>query len=263
MIGLLLMGAIGSPCSEVKPDCLGKVVKIDYHSPLTYDVVRIKLHGDNPALRFDELPNGFSNRGITLLNLIAMAFGVREEQIIGGPAWVRSTEFDVDARVDEEKSQEFKKLSRQAKGAMLRPILQERFHIELETGTKQISVYDLVVARGGPKLKIHSAADSVDPIHISAGNWIMPSMPISFLAIQLSGMINGIVCDQTGLLDKYDANLTFSSAELTPGAPASNASDFGPDLLTALKEQLGLQLVPTKQLIPVIVIKNVSRPLIE
>jgi uncharacterized protein (TIGR03435 family) len=98
---------------------------------------------------------------------------------------------------------------------------------------------------------------------LSAGKWNMPSTSISFLAAQLSGTVNGIVCDQTGLSDKYDMNLTFSPVDLTAGTQGSNAGDSGPDLFTALKEQLGLQLVPTKELIPVIVIKNASRPAIE
>jgi uncharacterized protein (TIGR03435 family) len=267
VVALLFWGGSKLACSEDKSTCLGTAAKIDYHSPLTYDVVRIKLHGDNPMYRTQDLPNGLTLQGIPLMNLIGMAFGARNEQIIGGPEWVRSTQFDLDVRIDQEKSEEFKKLFPKERYSMLRPILLERFHTELETGTRQVGAYNLVIARGGPKLKSHSAADPVDPeksfMVLSAGKWNMPSTSISFLAAQLSGTVNGIVCDQTGLSDKYDMNLTFSPVDLTAGTQGSNAGDSGPDLFTALKEQLGLQLVPTKELIPVIVIKNASRPAIE
>ena len=84
MLVVLLLAATTFAYAQDRSNCLGTGVRINYDSPLTYDVVRIRQHNDD-LYQAQNLPNGLSFHGITLANLIAGAFGVRSDQVVGGP----------------------------------------------------------------------------------------------------------------------------------------------------------------------------------
>lgn len=69
------------------------------------------------------------------------------ESISGGLSWVDSDLFEIDAKAETPKSWGT------INGPMLRSLLQERFHLKVRKQTKEIPVYAITVARGGPKLE--------------------------------------------------------------------------------------------------------------
>ena len=68
-----------------------------------------------------------------------------------------------------------------------------------------------------------------------------------------------MVVDQTGLTGTYDFTLTWSEQSVASGAGQENGAD-APSLFTAVQEQLGLKLVPTKVPVQVIIVDSIERP---
>ena len=101
--------------------------------------------------------------------MIELAYAVADEQeISGGPAWIRTERFDITAKVDEAEAQAFSKLSpydlKTQLRLMLQSLLEERFHLQVSFATKQLPLFALVVAKGGFKRTIAPAPSNlVDP----------------------------------------------------------------------------------------------------
>ena len=89
-------------------------------------------------------PGLFSARNRTLKALILMAYGIQDYQLSGGPSWVATDRFDVQAKPAEAASREQMML-------MLRTLLAERFELRLHHETKELPAYVLTTARNGPK----------------------------------------------------------------------------------------------------------------
>lgn len=128
-----------------------------------FDVVSVKAHKDEGMMmRFgiSATPDGFQADGVPLQMLIRQGFGFSEDRILNEPDWVKSSRFDINAKVAPEDAPKLKALSMQQRGAMLLPVLEERFGLKFHHETKELQVYTLVVAKGGPKLKESAPAES-------------------------------------------------------------------------------------------------------
>ncbi len=128
---------------------------------------------------------------------------------------------------------------------------------------RELSVYALVVAKGGPKL--HQNMESVPWTYsrargteIKGGRMIFEheSMPDFASAISSLIVIGRVVVDKTGLMGNYDFELTFAPPERL-GEPA--ATPESPSIFTALQEQLGLRLESQKAPVEFLVIEHVER----
>ncbi len=219
-------------------------------------------------------PDGTTDRGIDLRGLISQAyafsvFPLREDEISGLPDWARSTRYDVLARVDPDDVEAFKKLSnlsmeetiatftaRQYTGEMLmsQKLLTDRFDLRVHWEARDRSVYTLMLAKGGSKLK-----PAADPKHgelnLSSGHLTGKGVPVSFIASLLSQSVERTVLDRTGLTGTFDFDLHFQPQEK---APQPNSSD--PDLFTAVQEQLGLKLGSARASVPMLVVDHVQQP---
>ena len=195
---------------------------------------------------------------MTVKHLIAEAYGVRPYQVTGGPRWLDTGEYDIDAKADGPTTGELAAL-------MLRGLLTERFRLSLHRETRELRVYDLVADKRGPKIR--AATDGENP-PATAG----ATGPRSFhgdmqqfadlLSIQLSiampddparpGRASGApvpVLDKTGLPGIYDF-----SVDLKPEAADVLALWQG-----VLQDQLGLKLESRKAPVEVLVIDRVER----
>ena len=121
-----------------------------------FDVVSVKPHKDegmSMRMAFLTTPDGVSISGVNLDSLFRAAFDVSGDRILNAPEWAKSSRFDIEAKVAPDDAPKLKALSRQQRWAMLIPVFQDRFGFKFHHETKELEVYTLVVAKGGPKLK--------------------------------------------------------------------------------------------------------------
>jgi uncharacterized protein (TIGR03435 family) len=120
----------------------------------SYDVVAIHENksGSNMATaRWGE--DAFTAENTTLTFLLLNAYGIRREFISGLPSWANSAHFNVNAKISDPDPDAIKKLTRDQRRAMIVLLLRDRFHLQAHIEAKSLPVYDLVIAKGGPKLK--------------------------------------------------------------------------------------------------------------
>lgn len=187
-----------------------------------------------------------------LEGLLMEAYEVRSYQISGGPAWMLDR-FDIEAKVPGDGE-----LTRAQARDVLRAVLADRFHLKVHRENKEMAIYALVVAKGGPKLK-ESAADA-QPGMTLGGRGQMVDMkftgwPMARLAQQIEGNEDRKVVDKTGLTGSYDFTLSYLQDR---GADAPKQD--GPSLFAAVQEQLGLKLESQKGLVEILVVEHADRP---
>ena len=124
-----------------------------------YEVVSIKLASpDDRNSGWKDLPNGFDFKNGQLFWLIYSAYGITlDSQISGLPAWAKTDHYSVSARVDEDTAEAWKKLSTKElvrqRQLMLQALFAERLQLKMRREVKELPVYDLVIAKGGLKMK--------------------------------------------------------------------------------------------------------------
>jgi bla regulator protein BlaR1 len=232
-------------------------------------------------------PDGTVIHGIPPQMLLRVAFGVENDRIIGAPSWVNSNRYDIEAKVSPEDAPRVDKLKVEDRRAMLLPLLVERFNLKYHHETRELAMYALVVAKGGPKItasKLESTSDSkmpplggVPPKGIDTRGW-MRMMPgriesqdssVDMLAHALAPQLGRSVVDKTGLSGRYDYTLQWTPDNTPPPMPGVDGlaahGDAGNDapgvsLFTAIQEQLGLKLESQKGNVDVIVIDHIDPP---
>jgi bla regulator protein blaR1 len=128
-----------------------------------FDVVSIKPHKDEGMMMraMSRLtPDGVQVDGVPLGMLVRQAFGVSEDRILNEPDWAKSARYDIEAKVAPEDAAGLKAATPQQRSAMMLPVLQDRFGLKYHHETKELQVYTLVVAKGGPKLKEAKPVDA-------------------------------------------------------------------------------------------------------
>lgn len=251
-------------------------------SAASFEVASIK-HDPNPcggcAIRFDMGgPDRYAPTNITAKWLIELAYGIKDFQLSGGPSWVSSQGFDIDAKVDDVTASQIAHLSRdqqeKQKYLMLRSLLADRFNLKITPGTKYLPMYAIVLAKGGPKLTpAGRGSDGLTSPLPRTGFTIRSgvctitasSEPISQLASMLSTQLGRLVLDQTGVKGTYDFKLQFAVETGPGGAPLPPAqrgtgTETAPSLFSAIQEQLGLRLKSTKAPVETIAIDHIEEP---
>ena len=230
--------------------------------PSTYAVVSIRTHKDNGngSRWWTTTADGYQARNLEPAQLILEAYGIQHSnQLVGLPDWAYQESFDIEARLDEDALPAYQKLSdpERIKDAAprLRSMLAERFHLGVHHETRLLPVYDLVIAKGGFKVKQSQAPQSMHGMMEGRGriSILGGSIGDRFI-VGLSDATGRIVIDKTGLTGWYDIDLKWTPDEdLAAGAS-------GPTLFTAIEEQLGLKLVPSKAPVDVIVVDHIEQP---
>jgi uncharacterized protein (TIGR03435 family) len=177
--------------------------------------------------------------------VIQQAFAVRSTDIVGAPDWTKSDLYDIIAKTEEG----FGPLAMDRVRPLLRSLLGDRFHFE----NRDLPIFELVIAKGGPKLKPSAGGDQVlnGRGHIQGVN-----QNIATLIGQIAIFAGRNVVDHTGLNGQYDYLLEWTP-DLT-STPVENSD--GVSLFTALQDQLGLQLRSAKGPVKVIVIDQIEKP---
>jgi uncharacterized protein (TIGR03435 family) len=145
--------------------------------------------------------------------------------------------------------------------AMLQDLLAKRFSLTLHRETKMLGVYELVPAKGGPKLPAPKAEGEILGAHsseslprVSDGNFVFQDTSMTEFAEKLSQLrdIDRPVVDRTGVKGVFDITLK--------GAATAMLQPDGPSLFTLVQEQLGLKLVSAKAPIEVLVVEHAEEP---
>jgi uncharacterized protein (TIGR03435 family) len=207
--------------------------------------------------------NRFVEKDYTLKLLIAAAYNLNSKAISGGPGWVESDHYDILAVTPGEV-----RPTHDEQMAMLRSLLTTRFKLTSHREPKEFSIYELQVAKGGPRLKPSTAPPDDPPQLISTvypERMVLPARNVTMsdlASILQRAMLDRPVVDRTGLSGKYDFDLEWAPDETQFGgevlsAPADAPS---PPLFSAIQQQLGLKLQATKGSIQAFVIDTVERP---
>jgi bla regulator protein blaR1 len=220
-----------------------------------FDVATIRpTSPDSTATVSQPSINGYLYRGATLQDLIEYAYDVDDFQVTGGPKWIRSLRFDINARVDgshELPKHSYDRALEQLIAMRLQSLLSDRFSLKVHAGTMDAQVYTLHIEKGGTKLP---AAKEANGFTEGYGSIESNSMSMDEVASMISTQMHQRVINQTGLSGEYSISLHWN-----PTLDTQKSSSL-PDIFTALKEQMGLKLTADKQSINTIVIDKVEQP---
>jgi len=198
----------------------------------------------------------YEGTNITLKGLLQTAFDKRETEIATLPAWAEKEHFDVQAKSLETDDATLKALHTSDRQHMLIKVLEDRFHLKWHMEQRELPVYEMVVAKGGIKMSPAAVTTRGGGIRGGFGGELTGiNCSMEILSRVLSDRLSRAVIDKTGLTDKYDFKLKFS----TEDAPSNPDSD-APSIFTAIQEQLGLKLQPAKGMQEVLVVDSVSMP---
>jgi len=225
---------------------------------------------------------------VTLRMLVQVAFNVDRDQVIGGPAWLDSDHFEVNATSPTGTSIADVR-------TMLQALLAERFGLVAHRETRELPAHVLTFSgQFGPKMR--RSPDECAPVALPPGLPVPPPPPpppvdaAEFIALGvapgigicqsltmggfISGRAMGIatlcwfltqelrrpVLDRTGLTERYDFDLMYLPDVGPPQMNGTPAPWDAPSLTTAVREQLGLRLDSTRAPIDVVVIDRVTAP---
>jgi uncharacterized protein (TIGR03435 family) len=203
-------------------------------------------------------PGRFTLTGYSLMSLIESAYSVKEYQVLGAPGWMSAERWTLEGEL----TQPVRMFSYMQ---LLQPVLAERYQLKVRRETRTMAIYSLVVAKGGFKLKL---AEEGAKQGTRYGNMIVDKKyDIRRLAQDLTGNLNMPVVDKTGLTGEYDMDLKWTPDTARPAfGDVGNPADLPapdpnrPEIFTAIKEQLGLELKAAKGPVDVIVIEHAERP---
>ena len=224
----------------------------------------------------------------TISMLVMRAYDIKHYQLTG-PDWIASTNYEIDARLLADTTKEqFQE--------MIRNLLAERFKVEFHWSKKEMGMYDLVVAKGGPKLQEWVDKPAGDPkddppgwgtggkgavtdadgypniprdckgcMSINAAGkarWRSGKGTVQNLAEMIGNQLGMPVSDRTGLTGQYDITLSWSSGGGIDRRADADA-DPGMTVEAAVQQQLGLKLVSKKGLVDIIVVDKAERTPVE
>lgn len=242
--------------------------------------------GDQPGGRF-------SATRVTLRTLMGFAKYPGGGSILGGPNWMDSDLWDVEAKAAEGSVQPRPRILDLNAPAgtiqlMVQSLLEERFQLKVHIETREQPVYELTIAKSGAKAKL--AEDQSPPVmpepgsppfpagaiprgamRMGRGDFADSAISMDVLASALAALYVGRpVINRTGLKGFYDIHLQWvpdpatNAGPFQPGAPTAGpdpaVESSGLSIFTAIQEQLGLKLESAKGPVDVLIIDHVERP---
>jgi uncharacterized protein (TIGR03435 family) len=229
-----------------------------------FDVVSIKRNVSGAAsasLRPE--PNGVSGVNINVLRLLRVAYQVPDFQIVDAPGWFETERFDLNARAAST-------VTLAQLQTMIQGLLSDRFGLVVARERRAVTGYELRVERSGhaglrpsarpcatARLDQPRATGGLPPCFQTAdGEMTARGVTFEMLARELQARVDRPVVNQAALDGTYDFELHW-----TPDStPASGTGTDAPSIFTAVREQLGLRLMPAKPTVDVYVITRAERP---
>jgi len=254
--------------------CLSVALAQSPASPLAFEVASIKLSSPNPnGWSIQTTPGeGFNAVNILVTNLISFAWDIKDYQLSGGPAWIGTERFDLiakTARADTAFGGADPKTLNDARRKTdsdrirerLRTLLADRFGLMTHQASEEQTVYFMIVAKGGTRMKptVPWSGTRQGMSGTGRGHTQAYTVTTAMLATYLTNTTGRLVVDKTALTGKYDWTLDW-----VPDGPAAPDSagppPTGPTIFTAVQEQLGLRLESGKAPVDKLVIDRINRP---
>jgi len=287
MLGIVCVGIVDALTAQTSPG-------------LAFEAASIKPNNSTSLVRRDGVPGDrFVATNQTLWRLIAVAYGapgllpqpLADYQISGGPKWIDSDRFDLEAKAAGDVVRGIEGTRR--KQAMLQTLLAERFKVAVHHEMRDVPVYGLVLARRdrrlGPRLRpleVDCAAlrrnpnyrpgpvfgtPAFDPANrdacgsgLSIDGVLKGGMTMTDMTVTFSRWMDKPVLDRTGLTGTFDVELQFSPEGLLglPGLPpgVERPPNDAPSIFTAVQEQLGLKLESSRGPVDILVIDHAEKP---
>lgn len=252
-----------------------------YAQVKTFEVVSIRQNVSQQGKGVMNLapgPDGFRVERQQLMNVLLTAYSTKAgglflNNIENLPEWANSDRYDIDARISEADHAAWQDPKNQP--AMLQEMLQamlvDRFKLAVHREMKEMSVYDLVVAKGGPKFQEtkadepHLAGQTLPSGGVmtqgAGGATHMYNMSMSLLAALLTSKSDRTVLDKTGLGGRYSIDILEPAQMAAPSAGQNGPSeeDQRPAVADSLKS-VGLELKPAKDQVERLVIDHIEKP---
>jgi len=257
---LLLMAGSAASSGQVPA---GPAVQADVPASFAFESVVIypvpPEHQNGNGFLWWGIPNRWSTSDVPLLTPITDAYGLGTRQIFGFPEWVGTDRYDLSTTMDADKFEAFKQLpigeQMKQRQLMMQAVLAARCQLKAHRETRELPVYELVVAKAGLKIADRDIQQGQEGAsYFVPGEWRNHGTMQS-LAGNLAEPAGRIVIDKTGL-----GTRTFSySLKWTPDGKVGTPSG-GRTIFTALEEQLGLELVPATETVDVLVIDHIEKP---
>lgn len=235
--------------------------------PLRFEVASIRHNRSGDRESSVRIPPGgerYIGSNATQKLLIVVAYRLRNDEVIGGPSWIGTDSFDMNAKAERPSTFEQMHL-------MLQNLLLDRFQLRFHQQAKEAPVYALVVDKAGFGMKRHDPQNAGEPfidqaiIHFPQTDRHAKSASMSYLAWRLSIALDRPVVDHTNLPGSYDFDLSFTR-ELPPGMSPNalvngeRIDTSGPTIFEALRKQLGLSLESQKALGDAFVTDHADQP---
>lgn len=188
--------------------------------------------------------------------MLLFGYGVHKTQIANAPSWVRSELWSVKGYADVPGQPSVPQFQ-----SLIRKLLVERFGLITHTEQRELAVYALTVAKGGPKI-VKSAGDpnglpdENDRENSGQRTMQVENMTMREFCLLLTYFMDRPVVDQTRLEGRYDFRLEWTFDE----SRTSTDVNAPPSVFTAIQEQLGLKLEAVRTPAPVMVLDAVHRP---
>jgi len=235
----------------------------DKPARLTFDVASVKQAAPNqPAGGIKAMPGGqeYVAQGAPVRLMISLMYKIPLRQIEGGPDWMNTELYDVDAKADG--SYNLDDLH-----TMFQNLLADRFLLKFHKDVREGNVFALTVDKSGLKMKPNDSPQDFNIPIIGGPNFTFTGkrVPMEYLCWTLGQFLQADqrpVIDKTGLKGNYDFTLSFMP-ELPPGVTPDRVPaelQNRPSIFDALKEQLGLRLDATKGPVEYFVIDHIERP---
>jgi len=248
------------------PSSVFDAVAIKSAAPSADGRIMVGIQGGPGTLN----PGQMNFWNISIADLIQNAYNVKNFQI-SGPDWLWSERFDITAKVPSGATKEQGRV-------MMQHMLADRFRLVLHRTTKDSSIYALVIAKGGPKLKEAETGPAAQPKRMMTMNG-SGRMKMDLKGATMSGIVDMLglqldrpVIDQTGLTGSYDVVMEFAPDTAImamkmggigqpPPSPAATAPDpnSAPTIFSALTDQLGLKLEAKKGPVENLVVESVEK----
>jgi uncharacterized protein (TIGR03435 family) len=186
----------------------------------------------------------FHAQAMPLSVLVQMAFGINPNQMVI-PDWAQSVKFDIAATTGSPISLTYEQMK-----PLLQKMMAERFGMTCHRETRDVQGYEMVPAKDGLKLT-PAKPDAPKGGSGGPGSIDMPSTTMKSFAGMLTAKLKRPVADKTGTAGDYEVHLRF--------APDSDPDSSLPSIFTALQEEMGIRLQPSKVPVEMVVIDHLNK----